>query len=164
MVEMRTVEHPEYARRSARVLLLDSSDRLLLLNYGDQWFTPGGGVDQGETLREAAARELAEELGLVLDGEQLGPVVAVTSGYVSYSWIEGLLRDDYFLHRVTTLDVDPSGLGPHEVAAFRGYRWWTVEELATTDQTVYPLQLAPLLTELIAGRIPAEPVRLPWHH
>ncbi len=39
------------------------------------WFTPGGGLEPGETMRAAAVRELAEETGYVLEEDELvGPV------------------------------------------------------------------------------------------
>ncbi|MGC4174093.1 NUDIX hydrolase [Demequina sp.] len=77
---------PEVADRierlGARVLLLDGSGRLLLVRGHDPhqpersfWFTPGGGIEAGESPREAAVRELAEETGYVLEpGELVGPV------------------------------------------------------------------------------------------
>src|SRR5690606_4098419 len=63
-------------RPSARLLVIDEAEgRLLLLHAlappdragGDRvpiWFTPGGGVDPGESFEEAACRELWEETGL----------------------------------------------------------------------------------------------------
>jgi 8-oxo-dGTP pyrophosphatase MutT (NUDIX family) len=56
----------EFTRRSACVLLFDASDRLLLVQSGDAWLVPGGGVEEGEGLAEAAARELREETGLTV--------------------------------------------------------------------------------------------------
>src|SRR5690606_17807520 len=113
-----------YARRSARVLVLDSLGRVLLLRHANgEWFTPGGGVDDGEDLRQAAVRELREEIGLEVDVADLGLLVAVTSGYASLGWVEGVLRDDYFLHRVDAHTVDTSGLAPHE--RYTAHRWWT---------------------------------------
>lgn len=153
-----------YARHSARVLLLDGTDRLLLMRHGDAWFTPGGGLEPGEQPREAAVRELYEEIGLRVEVDELGPLVAMTSGRAELGWVNGLLRDDMFLHRVASHEVDTSGLGPHETRSYRGHRWWSVDELARTDATIYPLRLAPLVADLVAGRIPAEPVCLPWHH
>lgn len=48
-----------------RVLALDSQGRCLLvkMSYARQWYLPGGGIDAGETAREAALRELIEETG-----------------------------------------------------------------------------------------------------
>lgn len=162
-----------YRRRSARVLLLDGADRLLLfqllhdprrLELGHYWLTPGGGVDEGETLPEAASRELREETGLVVAPEDLGRTVAVTQGYADFGWAAGVFRDDFFVHRTEAHEVDTSGQETFESEQIVGHRWWTVDELAVTTEKVYPFGLAPLLRELLAARIPPEPVSLPWHH
>lgn len=48
------------------------------------WFTIGGGADYGETLPEAAARELAEETGIVVDPAILG--APVEASYTEFTW------------------------------------------------------------------------------
>jgi 8-oxo-dGTP pyrophosphatase MutT (NUDIX family) len=68
------------------------------------------------------------------------------------------------LHEEVGLQVDTSGQEPSEREQLVDYRWWTVEELNATVETVYPYGLASLLAELIAGRLSPEPVRLPWHY
>ncbi|KRW95075.1 RNA pyrophosphohydrolase [Paracoccus sp. MKU1] len=50
-------------------------------NPGPAWQMPQGGIDQGETPREAALRELVEETGVTTD---LVDVLAETPGWVTY--------------------------------------------------------------------------------
>jgi len=55
-------------------------ERLLLVqsSYRDRLSLPGGGLDAGETAKQAAVRELAEELDLVVEPEQLGDPWTIT--------------------------------------------------------------------------------------
>ena len=54
----------------ARALVLDAEGRILLVrhSYLPGWTLPGGGVDVGERLGEAAVRELLEETGITVTG------------------------------------------------------------------------------------------------
>lgn len=61
-------------------VLIVSADRLLLLRragtgrFDGCWAPPGGHMEAGETPRAAAVRELREESGIELEGEQLEAV------------------------------------------------------------------------------------------
>jgi 8-oxo-dGTP pyrophosphatase MutT (NUDIX family) len=148
-------------RLSARIILTDHAGRVLLFRGGDparpglrHWFTPGGGVEDGEDLRATAVRELQEETGLRTTEDKLvGPtwVRRVTfpfDGEVYHGEEWFFLAEGVWTERDR---VDTSGFTELEVSTVDQHHWWTVRELASTADVVYPPELAELLPPLLAG-------------
>ena len=149
-------------RPTSRLLVLDPADRLLLLLIEDPklwhprfWITPGGGVEPGESFEQAATRELWEETGIVAP---LGP--CVWSRRLVIPFDGGLIDMDerYYVVRVDSAAIDPASPTAWELEALTGHHWWTLDELARTDEVVAPRCLATVLPPIITGPYPAEPL------
>jgi 8-oxo-dGTP pyrophosphatase MutT (NUDIX family) len=150
-------------RDTARVILVDPADRVLLFRFDRGWLTPGGGLDPGESVTAGAVRELREETGHRIDPAGLGPVVAICAGQWSTGdGVEFDAVDHYFFVRAASAEVDVSAHQEIERRVLSGHRWWPLDELTATTDAVFPSGLAGLLPRLLAGDLPAEPVRLPW--
>ena len=152
-------------RHTARVLLLDPAGRILLMqgrlpsdpSGPSFWFTVGGGVEPGEDVRQTAAREIVEETGL-LDA-RLGPVVWCGEAMLADREQRPVhFKERYIVAWTKGGALSRAGWLPHEHELTDDLRWWTLEELRRTDAVVYPLGLAELLPDVLAGRFAPEPL------
>ena len=113
-------------RRNVAVFVLDAGGKILLCRRSDSykaWQLPQGGMDSGETPREAMVRELGEEIG-TKDVD----IIHELEGTIRYDWPERLKHlgfdgqeQTYFLVRLrpeATID-----LNAHDPAEFEDILW-----------------------------------------
>ncbi len=122
-------------------------------NPTDAWQMPQGGIDAGETPRQAALRELGEEIGLAPRHVE---VEAETPGWVRYDLPPELLgriwngrfcgqQQKWFLMRFTGRDEDIDIATPHP--EFDRWQWMTPEALT---EKIVPFK-RPVYAEVFAA-------------
>lgn len=126
-------------RPGVGVMLLDRANRVFVGRridmQGDNWQMPQGGIDRGETPRQAALRELKEEVGT-----DKAEILAESQGWLSYevpAEIAGRLwrgryrgqRQKWFAMRFTGEDRDIDLMTHHP--EFDAWRWVAPAELPT---------------------------------
>ncbi len=149
-------------RLTVRLVLLSPADRLLLLNFDDGrysgWCTVGGGVDEGESLIEAARRELLEETGHA--EADFGPVVWTRQHDMLVEGEPRRLVESYFIVRVEHERLSDHGWTDLERQVVKAMRWWSINEIAASEEPIYPGGLAGHLGRLLAGEVPPEPIQI----
>jgi ADP-ribose pyrophosphatase YjhB (NUDIX family) len=124
-----------------RAVVLDRENRIFLVKhtYVSGWHLPGGGVEPGETFRDALRRELAEEGGIELTGE---PVLhgLLLNRHVSR-------RDHVAVYLVRHFSQDRLPEPNHEIAACGFFETQALPAETTTGTRMR-------ISEVIEGRAP----------
>ena len=149
-------------RRAIRAVLLTPEGRVLLMKLQDPasgrqvWLAPGGAVERGETAEAGLRRELVEETGL--QDARVGPWLWTRTHEFAWNGRAICQREEFYL--VETAQFEPTSANnpaTGERLAFRGFRWWSVEDIRNTSEQFAPRRLADLLESLIRTGPPEEP-------
>jgi 8-oxo-dGTP pyrophosphatase MutT (NUDIX family) len=157
------MEEEPIIRPTARVLLLDEFDRVLLFRGQDPltpsiryWFPAGGGIEPGESAADAAQREVWEETGLA--HVELGPHIWNRRHVFTFYGAHRDVREIWFFARVRSFQIDTSRFTEMERNVVKEHRWWTQGELESTSDVLTPRALAALMRDLLLNGLPTSPV------
>lgn len=156
---MAEVDQP-MIRRAGRIFVLDEQRRVLLMHERrdigsdrSHWITPGGGVEAGESLAEAAMREVYEETGLRLELDAGAQPMYQERVRFTFTGRDIDQTNFYFLVQVPSgLPVRPTGHTDVERLVVLGHRWWPLAELAASDVDREPETMVELIERALAVR------------
>lgn len=152
---------PVVERDAVRLVVLDAQSHLLLFHthdptypeLGTWWETPGGGIEPGETYVDAAVRELREETGLAIAGDQVGPATWRRDATYRYRGERRLQHERVATVRLTSVRPAVHGFGRvgFEDEDYLAHRWWSTAALPGAGARFYPGRLPELLPAFLAG-------------
>jgi 8-oxo-dGTP diphosphatase len=130
-------------------LIIVRNDEILLIdrqrNGRSYYVIPGGGVEPGESLAQAAIREAQEELSLDVE---LGPLL------YTRPWDDGRIQQMEYAFLVTTYTGQPALLDPEMLAKqtpdnFYALHWLPLADL--NGSPCYPGQIEPMALGKVNG-------------
>jgi 8-oxo-dGTP pyrophosphatase MutT (NUDIX family) len=145
-------------RNTARVLPVDREGRVLLQlgrelhRRSDRfWLTIGGGAERGETLAEAAAREMREETGIEVDPAELGePVGATVLDYRLFALLPVTQYQTYFAVAVDDAEVSFAHQSVIERLTIERQEWLTPDELERRSERLADPETPRLMRAAVA--------------
>lgn len=159
-------------RSSVRILLINQKKEILLMcaddpkttaddgvYHGKFWFVIGGMIEQGETLMEAAIRELKEETGL--DKEDVIFGRKVWFGEFDMILFGKLIRSkQQFIvaHTVSDKQVTTKFLTTEEKQVIEKIEWFSLDAIRKSKEIIYPVMLEHYLPDILEANYPIEPL------
>lgn len=155
-------------RDAVRVLLLSPEKRLLLIKYRNVgrdgverpcWTTAGGGIESGESLGAAAAREIVEETDIA--HAVIGPVVWYGEDSRRAGDWQICHKEHFIVAYAPTEQIGARNWTDHERREILEMRWWAIADIVASAETIYPPSLGNLMKPIVEGSFPDEILRLP---
>jgi len=144
-------DFPIVERVAVRTVVVERDGGILLFltrdptapELGQWWELPGGGVEEGETLEEAAQRELREETGIVASLGQIGPPSWRRQASFQYRGTRRLQNETVVSVRLEAASptIHDAGRLEHEKEDYIDSRWWSVGEIMDSPERFYPCLL-----------------------
>ena len=150
---------PRVRRDTARVLPVDREGRVLLqlgreLHRRDDrfWLTIGGGTERGETLAEAASREMREEAGIDIAPALLGePIGETVIKYSVFALLPVIQYQTYFAVAVDDAEVSFAHQSLIERLTIERHEWLSADELERRPERLADPEMPRMMRAAVAA-------------
>ena len=116
------------------------------------WLTIGGGTERGETLAEAAAREMREEAGIDVHPAALGEPIGVTViDYALFAVLPVTQSQTYFAVAVDDAEVSFAHQSLIERLTIERHEWLSADELERRLERIPDAELPRLVRAAVAA-------------
>ena len=160
-------------RKSINILLLNEENELLLMHaddpsttspdgvyHGPFWFPVGGKIEEGESVQEAAIRELHEETGIAPEDVELGPIVWHGEFDLILCGTMQRLNQRFLVAKTTQNTISHANLTREEQAVIKKAAWFSLEKLKNCPEVIFPVVLPDYLPDILSGNYPEVPIEI----
>lgn len=161
----------EDIRNSMKIVLLNKNKDLLLLftdddsiktadgKYGGSFYQLiGGKIESGETLLDAAKRELFEETGLTSENVKFYKVIWYGNLDLNIHGKKTHINQQFILAKTDKDTVTLKNLTEEEKGTCKKLCWMSLDEIENSEATIYPKRLPLYLKDVLDGNIPEKPI------
>lgn len=148
------------SRQAGRVVVVAQGQMLLVAGHDfsdatHHWlFTPGGGIEAVESPAQAAARELAEETGIIVDPGAL-TLLGYRQARFEFRALTCLANETfYYLHLERKPQLNQEHWTTNERSLLDGLNWYSPHNLRQLSQAglaIYPPELVNHAAKLVTG-------------
>jgi len=160
-------------RHSVKIILLNETDDLLLMRIDDPqtrgvgedyrgpfWCMIGGQIEAGESVLEAAARELFEETGIAEEDVNFGPIVWFGECDLILYGTPTHIKQQFIVARTKKKTLSPANLTPGEAKRVKQLAYFSLHDIINSDEIIYPVLLPAYLPGIIAVKYSEEPIEI----
>lgn len=159
-------------RNSVKILLLNNNEILLMCAddpttrsiygkyYGKFWFPIGGEIEDGETVEQAAIREIYEETGIEKKDIELKSIVWFGEFDLILSGVKTRIKEKFIVAKTKNNNVFLNHLDEWEKKVVKEIRWFSIDKIKNSKEVIFPVLLYKYLPDIISGKYPEKPIKI----